>query len=375
MESKGKVRRLLFLTVILTMLMAGCTYAASLSSRTYTLSPQGYIAWSDFSVPSSETVTINISSSTVNRAGLTLKTLNALKYEILNLSNGTVAGTYTRFGAQRYVQVKSSRYQVYDRISVTLPAGNYRFRVTDTEAVRQPLLVSYAVTDNRAEAGPAYILSSEITVTAGKTVLVPTRNNQGALVKVSAAKSSNKKIAKVSVSGTNLSVTGVSAGTCSISVTYQKKVRTFKVTVQTGKPEFQAYIKNISKSRKYMYVRIHNAGNKTISFYSAYAAEYTVNKSDNNSAASEKIAKLKMVGRKRIDIQPGKWATVKLMRRSGLFPSQNLFAKEVRLRFRYEGVKYTAAIEDSWLDGQYHLRKVTAPWYPAYPARNNFRAA
>ena len=63
MENKGKVRRLLFLTAILTMLMAGCTYAASLSSRTYTLSPQGYIAWSDFSVPSSETVTINISSS------------------------------------------------------------------------------------------------------------------------------------------------------------------------------------------------------------------------------------------------------------------------------------------------------------------------
>ena len=56
MESKGKVRRLLFLTAILTMLMAGCTYAASLSSRTYTLSPRGYIAWSDFSVPSSETV-------------------------------------------------------------------------------------------------------------------------------------------------------------------------------------------------------------------------------------------------------------------------------------------------------------------------------
>ena len=217
MESKGKVRRLLFLTAILTMLMAGCTYAASLSSRTYTLSPRGYIAWSDFSVPSSETVTINISSSTVNKAGLTQKTLSALKYEILNLSNGTVAGTYTRYGAQRYVQVKSSRYQVYDRISVTLPAGSYRFRVTDTEAVRQPLLVSYAVTDNRAEAGPSYILSSEITVTTGKTVLVPTRNNQGALVKVSSAKSSNTKVAKVAVSGTNLSVTGVSAGTCSIS--------------------------------------------------------------------------------------------------------------------------------------------------------------
>ena len=84
MERKGKVRRLLFLTAILTMLMAGCTYAASLSSRTYTLSPRGYIAWSDFSVPSSETVTINISSSTVNKAGLTQKTLSALKYEILN---------------------------------------------------------------------------------------------------------------------------------------------------------------------------------------------------------------------------------------------------------------------------------------------------
>ncbi len=172
MENKGKVRRLLFLTAILTMLMAGCTYAASLSSRTYTLSPQGYIAWSDFSVPSSGTVTINVSSSTVNKAGLTQKTLSALKYEILNLSNGTVAGTYTRYGAQRYVQVKSSRYQVvagtytrygaqryvqvkssryqvYDRISVTLPAGSYRFRVTDTEAVRQPLLVSYAVTEER----------------------------------------------------------------------------------------------------------------------------------------------------------------------------------------------------------------------------------
>ena len=66
---------------------------------------------------------------------------------------------------------------------------------------------------------------------------------------------------------------------------------------------------------------------------------------------------------------------VKMMRRSGLFPSRSLFAKEVRLRFRYEGIKYTAAIEDSWLDGQYHLRKVTAPWYPAYSARNNFRAA
>ena len=132
MERAGKLRRLLFLTVILTMLMAGCTYAASLSSRTYTLSPQGYIAWSDFSVPSSETVTINISSSTVNKAGLTQKTLSALKYEILNLSNGTVAGTYTRYGAQRYVQVKSSKYQVYDRISVTLQAGSYRFRVTDT---------------------------------------------------------------------------------------------------------------------------------------------------------------------------------------------------------------------------------------------------
>ena len=124
-----------------------------------------------------------------------------------------------------------------------------------------------------------------------------------------------------------------------------------------------------------MYVRIHNAGDKTISFYSAYAAEYSVNKSDNNSAASDKIAKLKMASRKRVDIQPGKWATVKLMRRSGLFPSRSLFSKEIRLRFRYEGIKYTAAIEDSWLDGQYHLRKVTAPWYPAYSARNNFRAA
>ncbi len=57
-----------------------------------------------------------------------------------------------------------------------------------------------------------------------------------------------------------------------------------------------------------MYVRIRNVGDKTISFYSAYAAEYSVNKSDNNSAASEKIAKLKMASRKRVDIQPGKWA-------------------------------------------------------------------
>lgn len=365
----------MLLTAVFTILMAGAALAANLTSRTYTLSPSGYIAWSDFTVPSDETVTINVSTSTVNKSGLTQKTLESLRYEIVNNANGRVVGSYSRYGAQRYVQLRSSKSQVYDRISVSLPAGYYRFRVTDTQAAVQPVFLSYAVTDARTDNGgnASVLVLPDMTVTAGQMVRVPVRDSRGVHRKVSGRPvSSNGSVAIARRSGTNLIVTGVKAGTCTISVKYQGRTYSFKVTVTAQRPEYQAYLKKISANRKYLYVRVRNTGNLPITFYSSGAAEYQVTGTDNNRASASRLAKLKFAKTGSVTVNPGKWHTIRLVRRSGLYPDYNLTGIEVRLKFRYDSVKYMAAVEDSWLDGQYHLRKKTATWYPAYSARNNF---
>lgn len=371
MKRIRKLTRIFFLAMIFTLLLAGSSFAANLSARAYTLSSKGYIAWSDFSLSAADTVTVNVSTATVNKAALSGRTMNALVYEIVNLSNGQVQ-SYTRYGSRRYAQVKSSASQVYDRISVSLPAGSYRFRVTDKEAVSQPVLLSYSVTDTRIVSEQSLVLTP-VSVTAGQTVTVPVRNNKGGLVKPSSVKSSDTKIATVKRSGTNLLVTGIKTGSCSITVVYQGKGYTFNVTVEAEAPDFKAYIRKVSAGRKYMYVRIYNNTGKTMKFYSAYASEYEVSSSDNNKAYSVKTASLKLAGNKKaVYVTPGKWTTLKFQRRTGYFPNWNLSGIEVRLKFRYNSVKYTAAIEDSWLDGQYRLRKTTATWYPANSAKNNF---
>lgn len=374
MKRTRRLPGLLILATLFTMLLAGSSFAATLSARAYTLSYKGYIAWSDFTVPVADKVTVNISTSTVNKTALSKKTMNALKYEIVNLASGKVVKTYTRYGSNRYTQEKSSATKVYDLIIVSLPAGSYRFRVTDTAATAQPVHLSYSVTDTRADSANSVVVVP-VTVTVGKTITVPIRNNKGNEVKPSSAASSNKKIATVKRSGSNVLVTGVKAGTCNVTIRYRGKKYTFKVTVQKETPDFKAYIKKISAKRKYMYVRVYNNSKKTMKFYSARAAEYEVSTADNNKAYSVKTASLKLAGgKKAVYVRPGKWATLKYQRKTGYYPNWNLDGIEVRLIFRTNSTQYIAAVEDSWLDGQYCLRKKPAAWYPANSAKNNFKA-
>ena len=158
MKRTRRLPGLLILATLFTMLLAGSSFAATLSARAYTLSYKGYIAWSDFTVPVADKVTVNISTSTVNKTALSKKTMNALKYEIVNLASGKVVKTYTRYGSNRYTQEKSSATKVYDLIIVSLPAGSYRFRVTDTAATAQPVHLSYSVTDTRADSANSVVV-------------------------------------------------------------------------------------------------------------------------------------------------------------------------------------------------------------------------
>lgn len=371
MKGARKLSRILLLSAVLAMLMAGAALAENLTSRSYRLTSKGYIAWSDFQVPETETVTVNLATKTVSGDSLTKKTLNSLRYEIVNLANGKVLYAYTRYGANRYVQVKSSKSQVYDRINVALPAGSYRFRITNTAAASQPVNISYAVTDTRVST-KEYLVTSPVTVAAGQTLTIPTKNNKGEAVKVSAVSISKGKLAKVSISGTNLVVTGKKKGTADLVIRYLNNDYTVRLTVTAARPEFQAYIRNISANRKYMYVRVRNMGTKKINFYSAGVYLYTAGTADNNQAYSLRLARLKFAKGTVYSLKPGKWVTIALKKRSGLFSDYLIAGTEVRMLFRYNSVNYWSAIEDSWLDSQYIVRKTGKTWLPAYSARNNF---
>lgn len=371
MKRAVRITKILLFSAVFALLMAGSVFAANLSRREYKLSKAGYIAWSDFQVPSQEYVTVNVRTATVDKTGLKQNTLSSQVYEIVDQSTGKVVSRLTRYGKNRYVQVNSTPSEVYDRLTVSLPAGNYRFRVTNTQTVSQPVTLSYSVTDNRTETAD-YLVVTPVSVTAGQMVKVAMKNNKGQLVTVRRPASSNRAVARSKRSGNYLVVTGVGSGSCTITVTYNGKKYSFPVTVENQRPEFKAYIRNITKNGKFMYVRICNMGNLPVTFYSTGAKQYQITSTNGNRSSNTLLASLSMTSSRKRILQPGKWATIKLKRKKGLFPSTSLQNMEVWLRFRYNNKKYTAGIEDSWLDGQYRSRKLTASWYPAYSAQNNF---
>ncbi len=377
MKKEGRLHRILLLTVIFAMLMAGTAMAASLAVGNYNLSSKGYIAWSDFNTSGDGYVTVNVSTQSLT--GLTQRTLSHLTYQIIRMSGkkeAGVVGNYTRYGANRYKQVNSSKTLVNDRLTVKLPAGSYRFKVLDTEAVAQPVKLSYTVSGSAAPAEkpePALTLAvSPLSLTEGQIVKVAMKNNKGTRVAVTGNRSSNRAAVWTRRSGTDLIIGANKAGTSVITVKYLGNPYTFSVTVVPKRPEFKAYIRSISSDRKYMYVRIYNAGTQYLKFFSVGSLQYRVSGSDSNTAKTVRLAQLQMVGRKSIAVAPSRWVTVKLKRTQGLFPSRSRARMEVWLRFRFNNTKYTAGIEDNWLDGQYRLRKKTSTWYPAYSARNNF---
>lgn len=378
MKRDGRFHRILLLAVMFTMLMAGSTMAASLATGNYGLSSKGYIAWSDFKTSGEGYVTINVATQTYGTS-LTNRTLSRLTYQIIQMSGkteGKVLGNYTRYGAKRYKQVNSSKTLVNDSLTVKLPAGSYRFKVLDTEAVAQPVKLSYTVSGNAA---PAEKPEPELTLvvyplslTEGQIVKVPMKNNKGTRVAIKGNRSSNRASVWTRRSGTDLMIGANKSGTATITVRYLDRKYTFTVTVVPKRPEFKAYIKSISADKKYMYIRIYNAGTQSMTFYNAGATQYRIKGTDSNTAKSVRLAQLQIVGKKSVKVAPSRWVTVKLKRTQGLFPSRSRARMEVWLRFRFNNTKYTAGIEDNWLDGQYRLRKKTSTWYPAYSVRNNF---
>lgn len=458
MRRYGRTFKTLVLTGILTLLMAGAALAANVTSRTYTLSARGYIGWSDFRLTQEDTVSVNMTTSTVNGAGLTRRTLDALFYQIQDLQTGKILYTYSRNGMLRYTQVRSTASQVYDTFSVKLPAGSYRLKVTDTEAVRQPVHVTYNAKDTKASPDELKA-TSQVRVTAGQMIQLPIRDQNGRVVTVTGASSYdgedldiswsgssvtirtegakpgtyhvtvtaaygstylskvltiqvdaddskakinastmtlkvkqtaknfvdnaswassvkwtsyNTKIVTVKRSGKYVLVTGVKPGTTTVTGTYKKRVFGFKVTVEEDQPELQIYAKRISGNRKYLYLRVRNKGSKAATFYSAGAALYTMTGTNNNAYTGSKISKLKLTKGKKVSVSPGKWTTLTLRRTRGKFQTKDLKKLEVQIRFHYASVRYTAAVEDSYLDSQYRLTKKGSVWYPAYSARNNF---
>lgn len=458
-RSNRKILKIFLLSAVMTLLMAGSVFAANLASGTYRLTPAGYVCWSDFNVPQQETVTVNLTTSTISKGAFTQKSLDALTYQFLNKATGEVVSTYTRNGALRYTQVRSSAVQVYDRLTAALPAGSYRFRIMDTEAANQPVITSYTVTDGRAAAEELRI-TSPVTLTAGQTAALPVRDNLGRTVTITGVssydgeglevswsgsriqvattsdtpagtyhvrvnanygstylsreiqiivnpddskakllydsmtimvgetgqnyvtsaswaanvnwKSSNSKIASVKKNGKYAEVTGVKAGTCTVTGSYRGRTFSCDVTVEPLHPEFQARIRRISQNRKYIYIRIKNLGTEPLTFYSAGAQLHTMAVSDNNTAVSSSMIRIKFVTGKNRVIAPGKAATIKMKKPKGKFPSTSVLGLEARLRFRYAKTRYTAGLESDPMNSQYCFRKDMTAWYPAYTDKNNY---
>lgn len=377
MRKYVRLHWLVLFTALFMLLMGTCAFADVLGSGDYRLTSRGYIAWSDFKTTEGGNVTFNVSTSTLDNSGLTSKTLSSLTYQIVDLLTGRTLQTYTRYGTNRYVQVNSTRTQVNDRIVAYLPAGSYRFRITDTEAVRQPVHLVYYVTGKKGDVPQedATLVVSPVSLKVGQIIRVPMKNSKGTRVRVTDNRSSDPGIAWTHRDGTYLIIGASKVGTCQISVTYLGRVYQIKVNVVAQRPELRMYIRNISVDRKYMYIRVYNSADKPAVFFGSGASQYQVSGSDSNTAKATLLSGLKIAGKWSVTVNPGRWTTIRLMRRSGLFTDRSVKDMEVWLRFRFNNVKYTAGIEDNWLDGQYRLRRKTSTWYPAYSTRNNFSKA